>query len=82
MGNVKQNAYHVKIKLIPKDKGYKSSFIQGIVFEMTPALAEKLATEIINKWNEEELNVKCDIKLQSIVKLRKDFMFHPKSEKK
>lgn len=80
MGNVKQNAYHVKLKLIPKDKDYKSSFVQGIVFEMNPSLAEKMALEKLQEWNETDANVKCDIKVQSIVKLRKDFMFHPESK--
>lgn len=82
MGNVKQNAYHVKLKLIPKDKDYKTSFVQGIVFENTPALAEKMALEKLNEWQETEATVKCEVKIQSTVKLRKDFMFHPESTKK
>jgi hypothetical protein len=81
MGNVKQNAYHVKLKLIPMDKGYKPSFVQGIVFDDTPALAEKRAIEEFYKWSDTDGAVKIEIKIQSTVKLRKDFMFHPDAQK-
>ena len=76
MGNVKQNAYHIKLKLIPKQSGYKSSFVQGIVFEMTPALAEKMALE---KWIDavKKEPFEVEVKVHSTVRLRKDFMFHP-----
>lgn len=76
MGNVKQNAYHIKLKLIPKQNGYKSSFVQGIVFEMTPALAEKMALE---KWIDvvKKEPFEVEVKVHSTVRLRKDFMFHP-----
>jgi hypothetical protein len=76
MGNVKQNAYHIKLKLIPKQNGYKSSFVQGIVFEMTPALAEKMALE---KWIDavKKEPFEIEVKVHSTVRLRKDFMFHP-----
>lgn len=80
MGNVKQNAYHVKLKLIPKEKGYKSSFVQGIVFEDTPTLAEKMAVEKITEAIKKE-PFKVEVKVQSTVRLRKDFMFHPESVK-
>ena len=45
MANVKHNAYHVKLKLIPKQNGYKSSFVQGIVFAITKTIKKKKAEE-------------------------------------
>lgn len=75
MANNKDNAYHVKMKLIPQNKGFKSSFVQGIVFEKTSALAEKLTLEKLNEWNEKQTDLKSDIKVHSIVKLRNDFLF-------
>jgi hypothetical protein len=76
MGNVKYNAYHVKLKLIPKQKVYKSSFVQGIIFEMTPTLAEKMAVEkMVEVVKKEQFEV--EVKVHSTVRLRKDFMFHP-----
>lgn len=80
MGNVKQNAYHVKLKITPKEKGFKSSFIQGIVFDDTPSLAEKRAIENLKEWVATE-TMNFEIKIQSTVKLRKDFMFHPEAKK-
>lgn len=77
MGNVKQNAYHVKFKLIPKQEGYKTSFIQGIIFDDTPAKAEKRGLKKLSEFLLKEIGV--EIKTQSIVKLRKDFMIHPES---
>ncbi len=78
MGNVKHNAYHVKFKLIPKENGYKSYFVQGIVFEKTPALAEKMALELLNKAYEKEA-FEVEVKVQSVVRLRKDFLLYPKA---
>ena len=76
MANVKHNAYHVKLKLIPKQNGYKSSFVQGIVFAMTPTLAEKMAVE---KWIDavKKEPFEVEVKVHSSVRLRNDFMFHP-----
>ena len=49
MGKKNDNAYHVKLKLIPNKVGYKSSFVQGIVFETSQELAVKLAKERIKE---------------------------------
>ena len=69
MGNVKQNAYHVKFKLIPK---------QGIIFDDTPAKVEKRGLKKLSEFLLKE-PIGVEIKTQSIVKLRKDFMIHPES---
>lgn len=74
-----QHAYHVKVKLIPQDKGYKSSFSQGIVFGKNPETAEKMAIENITEALKNE-PIGVEIKIQSIVKLRKDFLFYPSNK--
>lgn len=76
MANVIQNAYHVKVKLIPKDKNYKSSFSQGIVFGKNPEAVEKMAIENITEALKSQ-PIDVEIKVQSTVKLRKDFLFYP-----
>jgi hypothetical protein len=76
MAKVYYNAYHLKFKLIPKQNGYKSFFAQGIVFEMTPALAEKTALELLNKAYEKE-DFEVEVKVHSVVRLRKDFLLYP-----
>ena len=86
MGKKNDNAYHVKLKLIPNKVGYKSSFVQGIVFETSQELAVKLAKERIKEalLKEPKERIKeallkepfeIDVKVQSAHKLRKDFLF-------
>lgn len=74
MGKKNDNAYHVKLKLIPNKVGYKSSFVQGIVFETSQELAVKLAKERIKEALLKE-PFEIDVKVQSAHKLRKDFLF-------
>lgn len=81
MKDKKDNAYQVKLKLIPKGAGFKSSFVQGIVFESSPAQAEKRAITEIKKWVQAS-EYEAEIKLQSILKIRKDFLFFPPVTKK
>lgn len=75
--NVKQNAYHVKLKLIPKEVGYKSSFVQGIVFESNPKNAEVAALKGFEEFLKKE-PFDIEIKVHSVAKLRKDFLLYPK----
>lgn len=78
--NIKHNAYHVKLKLIPKEIGYKSSFVQGIVFDENPKKAEEKAVkEFENFLKKEPFDV--EVKFHSIVKLRKDFLLYPNTTK-
>ena len=74
----KENAYHIKFKLIPKKIGFKPNFIQGIVFDTSQELAVKNVTEkIIEAVNTNAYETEVEVKIQSVVKLRKDFLLFP-----
>lgn len=70
----KDNVYHIKIKLIPQSIEYKPTFTQGIVFAKNPSKAETIAVSKIKEALKKE-PVVIEIKLTSIKKLRKDFLF-------
>jgi hypothetical protein len=65
------NAYHVKLKIIPRQKFYKTSFFQGIVFDKTPAKAEIKALKALT---EATIDINVDVIKHSVVRLRKDFL--------
>lgn len=70
----KDNIYHVKLKLIPKHKIYKSTFTQGIVFAKKPSDAETIAVSKITKALK-KAPTEIEIKVTSTKKLRKDFLY-------
>lgn len=81
MADKKDNVYQVKFKLIPDEIGFKSCFVAGIVLAKTQDLAISCAMDHIGKaFILEPFNV--EIKIQSIVKLRQDFLFVADDEKK
>jgi hypothetical protein len=69
------NAYHVKIQLIPNRKGYKPSFVQGIVLAHEQETAVKTALDKFKDAAVKDGFENAETKVASAVKLRKDFLF-------
>jgi hypothetical protein len=67
-----QLAFQLKLKLTTKQVGYKPSFISGIVLANNQVDAVQGATEQIIEAIRKE-PIKVEVKLQSVVKLRRDF---------
>lgn len=73
MASLINKAYQVKFKLTPVDKGYKSSFFAGIVIAFSQESAVKEATAKLKETLSKD-NFDVEVKLQSAIKLRKDFL--------
>lgn len=81
MADLKDNAYQIKFKLTPKKASLKGGFISGIVIASNQEKAVKEATEGVKiATSKEEFEV--EVKLQSVVKLRKDFFLIVEDKKK
>ena len=73
-----ENAYQIKFKLIPKKIGFKANFDQRIVFDVSQELTKKNATEkVFEAANQNTYGTEVEVKIQSVVKLRKDFLLFP-----
>jgi hypothetical protein len=81
MASLIDNAYQVKFKLSPVEKGYKSSFVQGIVIAISQESAVKEATAKVKEAVSKD-NFDVEVKLQGAVKLRKDFLIFVPAETK
>jgi len=81
MASLIDNAYQVKFKLTPAEKGYKSSFVSGIVIALSQESAVKEATAKVKEAVSKE-GFEVEVKLQSAIKLRKDFLIFVPAEKK
>jgi uncharacterized protein (UPF0335 family) len=75
------NAYQVKFKLIPANKQYKTSFIQGISIAKNQESAVKESNQQVKEAVSKE-GFDVEVKLQSVIKLRKDFLIFVADEKK
>jgi len=67
-----QLAFQIKFKLTPKTAGYKPAFISGIVMAANQVEAVEDATVQVTRVTDKE-PIKVEVKLQSVVKLRRDF---------
>ena len=76
-----QLAFQIKFKLTPKQVQYKPSFISGIVLAKNQVDAVQGATEQITEAIHKE-PIKVEVKLQSVVKLRRDFFIIVEPKKK
>ncbi|MDV6170207.1 hypothetical protein R1T16_17355 [Flavobacterium sp. DG1-102-2] len=68
----KYNVYQVKLKVMPP-KPYMSFFMQGVVLAKTEAAAVEKAINVTKDWAKNEVH-NADVKLQSVSKLRNDFL--------
>lgn len=81
MADLKENAYQIKFKLTPKKASLKGGFVSGIVIASTQVKAVEGATEGVKSAVSKE-KFEVEVKLQSVVKLRKDFFFIVDDNKK
>jgi hypothetical protein len=75
-----QLAFQIKFKLTPKSSGYKPAFISGIVMAHTQVEAVEEATVQVTRVANNE-PMKVEVKLQSVVKLKRDFFIIVDPEK-
>lgn len=67
-----QLAFQIKFKLTPKSAGYRPAFISGIVMADNQVDAVRDATQQVTIVTDKE-PIKVEVKLQSVVKLKRDF---------